>query len=231
MPVQHKVFRRFTLHEYIGWLETFVGQVGFTEVHVHGTWKPTIADYRAASDKERIIQSMWRFHVGTRKFNDIAQHATIDPDGYIWEGRSLLQPPASATGHNDADMDGRHPFMFEMIGNFDIGAEKLAPPQLDAAVGLTRAILDLWRLPPAAIKFHREMQSGKTCPGSAINKPWFVGLVTSSGGKGNLGAQDADKIIKTWLQPAWAAARTKAEKDEIHRLANELRRASGQRIS
>lgn len=230
MPVQHKEFRRYTLHEYIAWLETFVGQVGFTGVHVHGTWKPTIADYRAASDKERLIQSMWRFHVGTRKFNDIAQHATIDPDGYIWEGRSLLLPPASATGFNDVDQDGRHPFMFEMIGNFDIGAEQLKTPQLDSAVGLTKAILDRWRLPAAAIKFHREMQPSKTCPGSAIDKSWFVGLVTSNE-KDKLSERDANRIITTWLQPAWGTAKTKEEKDEIHRLANELRKASGQRIS
>ncbi|MBW7474368.1 peptidoglycan recognition protein family protein [Paenibacillus oenotherae] len=230
MPVQHKMFRRYTLQEYIALLETFVGKVVFTQVHVHGTWKPTIADYRAAADKERLIQSMWRFHVGTRKFNDIAQHATIDPDGYIWEGRSLLQPPASSTGFNDADQDGRHPFMFEMIGNFDIGAETLKSPQLDTAVGLTRAILERWKLPAAAIKFHREMQPDKTCPGSAIDKSWFVGLVTKKEQPG-LRPEDADRIIRTWLQPAWNAAGSRNEKDEIHRLANELRKASGQRIS
>jgi lysozyme len=39
---------------------------------------------------------------------------------------------------------------------------------------------------------------------------------------------DANKIIDTWLKPAWAAAKNAAEKTEIGRLADQLRVASGQ---
>ncbi|WP_199623660.1 stalk domain-containing protein [Paenibacillus alkalitolerans] len=173
-------FKRYTLPDYIEQvLRPNTGKVYFSKIHVHGTWRPTIADYRKEMNKERIIQIMWRAHL-LRGFTDIAQHASIDPEGYIWDGRSLLVPPASAYGNNDPDNDGVHPFMFEMIGNFDYGNEKLEGPQLSTSVGLTRAVMYLWGRVTGDIRFHREMQPGKTCPGSAITKEWFLDQVADA---------------------------------------------------
>lgn len=227
MSVERKDFRRFTYTEYVEYLKPYVSLVNFSQVHVHGTWKPTIADYRKATEKIKLIQSMWRFHAITNQWGDIAQHATIDPDGFIWEGRSLLTAPASAVGYNDSDKDGIHPFMFEMIGNFDSGAEILEGAQLATAVKLTNAIATMWKLPESEIKFHRELNPAKTCPGSAVNKSSFLQLVREWRSV-DMSPADANKIISNWLSPAWFAAGTKAEKDEIHRLANELRKVSGQ---
>lgn len=227
MAAERKNFRRFTYAEYVDYLKPFVSKVKFSQVHVHGTWKPTIADYRKAAEKIKIIQAMWRFHTVTNNWGDIAQHATIDPDGFIWEGRSLLEAPASASGYNDADLDGVHPFMFEMIGNFDVGAEKLEGAQLATAVKLTNAIISLWKLPESQIKFHRELNPAKTCPGSSVSKASFLALVRDWR-SADMSPADANTIISKWLSPAWFAAATKAEKDEIHRLAEELRKASGQ---
>jgi hypothetical protein len=167
-----RTFRRYTLDEFIAYLRTYIGRVKFPEIHVHGTWKPTIADFRKRPG-DYYMQAMYRSHLA-RGFVDIAQHATIDPDGYIWDGRPLTQAPASATGFNDSDNDGIHPFMFEMIGNFDAGCERLEGAQLRTAVGLTRALADLFG---SRIVFHREMTSLKTCPGSGINKAEFVAAV------------------------------------------------------
>ncbi|WP_372663747.1 peptidoglycan recognition family protein [Cohnella sp.] len=250
---KHAAFHRYTLPEFLAVLDNYVNKVRFNGIHVHGTWKPTIADYRKASNKESLIQAMWRFHTATRKFSDIAQHATIDPNGYIWEGRSLLNPPASAYNHNDSDRDGVHPFMFEMIGNFDAGAEVLKGAQLHTTLGLCRGIMERWSLSTSNIHFHREMQSGKSCPGSGIDKAKFITQVTSYAPavleasatsspspieavkppspseptKSALTTKDANAIIKLYLQPAWAAAQSKEEKDEIHRIANEIRQAAG----
>lgn len=226
MATTVRTFKRYTVDEYIAYLQTFVGRVKFTHVHVHGTWKPTIADFRKRPG-DYYMQAMYRAHLA-RGFSDIAQHATIDPDGYIWEGRSLLSAPASATGYNDGDDDRVHPFMFEMIGNFDIDAEKLEGAQLEAAVKLTRAITKLWGLATNLIVFHREINTtGKTCPGSGIVKADFVALVTKEEPK--VKAEDANAIITKYLQPAYYAAKTKAERDEAHRLAEALRVASGQK--
>jgi hypothetical protein len=56
------------------------------------------------------------------------------------------------------------------------------------------------------------------------NEGWW----NTNGGPGaSLTAADADPIVRI-LQEAWAAAQTQADRDEIHRLANVLRGASGQ---
>ena len=172
---------RYSLKEFLTYLATFVGKVEFTHVHCHATWRPTIADYRRAADKMSLIENMWRYHTVQCGWSDIAQHITIDPDGFIWLGRSLLRAPASSTGFNDSDDDRIHPFMFEMIGDFDVNKEKLDGPQLATAVEVTAAVIKLWKHTTDQVIFHREISDkGKTCPGSSISKPWFIGLVNAT---------------------------------------------------
>ncbi|MDR6549979.1 N-acetylmuramoyl-L-alanine amidase [Paenibacillus qinlingensis] len=43
-----------------------------------------------------------------------------------------------------------------------------------------------------------------------------------------LSSEDANKIIETFLSPMWFFVTSQEDKDEIHRLANALRLASGQ---
>lgn len=168
-----KTFKRYTLQDFIHYiLKPMVGKVRFPELHIHGTWKPTKADYRKRPG-EHYMQAMYRAH-RARGFTDIAQHATIDPDGFIWDGRPLVMPPASATGENDSDADGAHPFMFEMIGNFDAGQERLEGAQLASSVGLSKAVIELFEAVP---HFHREYTDKKTCPGSGISKEWLLNQI------------------------------------------------------
>lgn len=222
-----RTFRRYCLDEYIQAVlkPAIANGTVFTAVHVHATWKPTKADYYKARDKEQIIQAMWRFHTSVQKWNDIAQHATIDPDGNIWDGRPLNIPPASATGYNDPSSDNRHPFMFEMVGNFDTGCEKLEGAQLQTAAGLTRAVMELMKGSAEMIRFHNEMTNQKTCPGSGVDKSWFLAQVMAAQASG-LSQADAQRIIG-FLQAYWKNAVTKQLRDEIHRLANEVRKAAG----
>lgn len=177
-------FKRYTLDEYVNYLKTFTGKVRFSEIHVHHTYKPTIADYRSRTDKETLIRAMWHYHTRTRGWQDIAQHATVDPDGYIWDGRPLTKAPASATGYNDSDDDNIHPFMFEMIGNFDIGQDRLEGLQRQAALGLAAAVVDLWDLSLNSIRFHREMAPYKSCPGTGVDKAAFVSQVNLKNKRG-----------------------------------------------
>ena len=173
-------FKRYTLNEFAAYLRTFPDKVRFSEVHVHHTYEPTIADYRRQANKENLIRAMWRYHTKTRGWQDIAQHATVDPDGYIWGGRSLSDPPASATGYNDSDADRVHPFMFEMIGNFDNGQEKLEGAQLQTVLGLVAAVIDIWGLALKHIRFHREMTPSKSCPGTSLVKEDFIAQVNQA---------------------------------------------------
>lgn len=220
-----RTFRRYTLQEFIEQvLKPVIATVRFPELHIHATWRPTIADFRKYPG-EHYIQAMYRAHLA-RGFVDIAQHATVDPDGFIWDGRPLTMYPASATGHNDSDSDGAHPFMFEMIGNFDTGQERLEGAQLTSSVGLSKAVIALFGAVP---HFHREFTDQKTCPGSGISKDGFLSLLKED--EYMLKPEDANKIIAL-LGAVWQLTDTPSStnegQNEVGRLANELRKASGQ---
>jgi len=120
--------------------------------------------------------------------------------------------------------------MFEMIGNFDKGEEKLEGAQLQTALGLTHALVTLFG---SRIVFHREMTNAKTCPGTGIDKAAFQKAVASYKEElkepvvQGLSAEDANKIIP-FLSAAYMATTDKEARAEFNRLANELRKASGQ---
>lgn len=168
-----KLFR--TAEEFINWVKPILTAT-ITEVHVHHTWEPSHDDWRARPDYLYWQNSMRSYHL-SKGWSDIAQHVTIFPDGSIVTGRDINTPPASSTGYNDSDADGQHPFMFEMLGNFDTGHDKLEGKQLESAVKLTRYFSGG---DEKKIRFHREMNPAKTCPGSGVDKAWFIGLVKST---------------------------------------------------
>lgn len=133
-------------------------------VHMHHTWRPTKQEFRGLAS----LQSIWRFHTETNGWSDIAQHVTIDPDGIIWTGRSWRQAPASCSGHNGTSRVG--PFMLEVVGNFDKGRETLVAPQLDSVVGVIAAMQRANDLSPDSLRFHRDLGSPKSCPGSSLDR-------------------------------------------------------------
>lgn len=165
-----KPFHELTLDQFADLLSQFAFTRKVESVHVHHTWRPNHANF-AAGPPLRSIEGMFNFHTQTNGWSDIAQHVTIDPRGIIWTGRSWNRPPASSTGFNGTTVAG--PFMFEMIGDFDTGKDPFSNPQKAAAIGVVAHLLERFRLPASAIKFHHEMTT-KTCPGSGIDKAAFV---------------------------------------------------------
>lgn len=141
------------------------------EVHVHHTYEPSHNDFNGSNHRQ-LQDNMKHYHVNKRGFSDIAQHITIFPDGKIVTGRNVNTAPASASGYNDADSDGQHPFMFEMLGNFDKGHDNLTGSQLQSVIDVTRYYYGKC----AKIRFHREM-ANKSCPGTGVGKTWFVNLI------------------------------------------------------
>src|SRR5699024_9625607 len=112
----------------------------------------------------RLHQNMRKYHVGTNGWSDIAQHVTVGKDGRVVTGRPITKAPASATGHNGSS--SWHPFMFETVGNFDVGHDKLAGKQLESVL----AILHFFNVEKGKpIHLHNEFSS-KTCPGTSISK-------------------------------------------------------------
>ncbi|HEX2190699.1 MAG TPA: peptidoglycan recognition family protein, partial [Longimicrobiaceae bacterium] len=155
-------FHRLTLAEFADLLDRFPFTRTVNAVHMHHTWRPNHADFRGHDS----IVSMWRHHTQVNGWSDIAQHVTIDPEGFIWTGRSWNRAPASAAGQNGNSRFG--PFMFEMIGDFDRGRDPFRDPQRATALAVVALVQEKFGLRPETLRFHREMSS-KTCPGSAID--------------------------------------------------------------
>jgi hypothetical protein len=155
-------FKRLSLDQFSELLEKFPFKRQVNAVHMHHTWRPSRADFKGHD----TIVSMWRFHTQTQGWRDIAQHITIDPQGFIWLGRNWNLPPASAAGHNGNEKFG--PFMFEMIGNFDTGHDPFDGAQRDAALQVVALVQSRFDLESNTLKFHNAM-SPKSCPGSSLD--------------------------------------------------------------
>lgn len=120
-------------------------------IHLHHTRMPSKGDFRGAVS----LEAMRRYHTEHVGLVDIAQHLTVDPFGGIWTGRAFEMPPASASGQNGSRRKG--PFMIEIIGNFDVGKDRLENPQQDALLAVIRALLDWFDLHQKAVLFPRDM--------------------------------------------------------------------------
>lgn len=140
-------------------------------VHVHHTWRPRRHDFRGLA----TIEAMRRFHMEQNGWRDIAQHLTIDPQGGLWTGRNWNLAPASAVGHNGTPSEG--PFMIEMVGDFDTGQDPFDGPQRQAAIETVAHLMRAFDLADADLKFHNQMTTQKSCPGTAITRADFLQAV------------------------------------------------------
>ena len=155
-------FKRLSLDQFTQLLVKFPFKRQINAVHMHHTWRPGRADFKGHD----TIVSMWRFHTQTMGWRDIAQHVTIDPEGFVWLGRNWNLPPASAAGHNGNEKFG--PFMFEMIGNFDMGHDPFDGEQRETALQVIARVQSRFDLATNTLMFHNAM-SPKSCPGSSLN--------------------------------------------------------------
>jgi len=170
--------RRLTVEQFAMLIPAFVSETSnrrLVEVHLHHTWRPRHAEFRGRT----TVEAMRRYHVETAGFSDIAQHLTIDPTGGLWTGRSWNAPPASSAGRNGTLVQG--PFMIEIVGDFDHGQDPFDGVQKRAVIECV-AIL-LLAAPDAQVKFHRELGSPKSCPGTSIEKAPFVELIGRRGSR------------------------------------------------
>ncbi len=161
-------FRQLTSRQFESEVETFSWKRRVWRIDMHHTWFPAHSDYDGAA----CIEGMARYHVEERHFDDIAQHVSIAPDGTIWTGRDWNSDPASVGfGMN------RGVFMFEAIGNFDTGFDRLEGAQLASVTAVIETVQRHFQLPIQALLFHREVpQTEKTCPGSSVDKAYIMRL-------------------------------------------------------
>lgn len=160
-------FQRLSVDQFAVVLRAFDFRRRITGVHLHHTWRPSHAQWRGHDS----MVAMWRFHTQDRGFSDIAQHLTIDPEGQVWTGRNWNAAPASAVGHNGTSVAG--PFMFETVGDFDLGHDQLRGAQRQAVLEVITLVQRRFGLAPETLMFHNQV-ADKSCPGTGIPYPAFL---------------------------------------------------------
>jgi hypothetical protein len=139
-----------------------------TQIHIHNTFKPNHDDF-TGNNHLKLQSNMRDYHVNANKWRDIGQHFTLFPDGRFVTGRSLDIDPASILGWNEGAI------CLEMLGDFS-GRDPFQGIQAESAFRIVAAIVKCFGLPWNAVKFHRDNpdSGNKTCPGTSIDKDWFI---------------------------------------------------------
>lgn len=163
-------FRQVNRAQFAQILQQFQFTRRITAVHFHHTASPRHSDFNGHAS----VVSMFRHHTQNRGFRDIAQHITIAPDGSIFLGRNWNLPPASSETRNGTRLVG--PFMFETVGNFNVGEDPFTDPQRKTVITVIALVQKRFGLPPTALNFHREFKP-TDCPGSSMRKEVIIGEV------------------------------------------------------
>ena len=164
-------FRQVNRAQFAQLLEQFQFTRRVNAVHFHHTSSPDHGQFRG----HESVVGMFRHHTENRGFRDIAQHITIAPDGTIFLGRNWNLPPASSVGANGTRRVG--PFMFETVGNFNVGEDPFTDPQRKTVITVIALVQKRFSLPPSALNFHREF-ADTDCPGTSMRKGVIVEAVT-----------------------------------------------------
>lgn len=151
---------KFTIEQLIEILDKYDHKF----LHIHHTYIPSHKDFNG-NNHQRLQDNMRKYHIEKLKWSDIGQHVTLFSDGIFLSGREFGRNPASITGYND------DAFAVEMLGNFNIGNDKLEGNQLAVIVGLVRYFIEKYG--EDSIVFHRE-HSNKTCPGTSLDKEKLI---------------------------------------------------------
>ncbi|WP_068554343.1 S-layer homology domain-containing protein [Thermotalea metallivorans] len=183
-------FEIVTIEELLKRLEKY----SYRQLHIHHTWKPDHSNFNGKNHIQ-LQEGMYIYHTKTNKWQDIAQHVTLMPDGTFVTGRNFSKDPVSIQGWNTGA------FAVEMLGNFDIGCDKLEGKQKESLIKLARYFAE--RFGPESIKFHNEGPGvKKTCPGSLLDKKEFMKEVLAMG-----------KVFKDVEDGRWSAKYIEAAKN------------------
>jgi hypothetical protein len=212
-------FRQIARTEFAPLVERFEFSRQINAVHMHHTFRPDHSDYDP-NDGHRSIVGMFLFHTQTKGWRDIAQHISIAPDGSIWLGRNWNLAPASAAGHNGNAARG--PFMFEIIGNFDRGRDRLEGEQRRTVVEVIATIQRRFGLPPESLRFHNTM-SPKSCPGTAVDFEEILAEVRAFAGTRGATAPAARAAQRSPF-PADATEGSQAVEEALRSLSRDIPR-------
>jgi len=166
-------FQDLDVDEFCRLLARFPFDRTITAVHLHHTGRIR----RAAWHGYETLRAMWYTHTLQQGWSDLAQHLTIDPNGTLWTGRDWNRPPCSCPYQNgDAQ---RGPFMLTLIGDFNSEHDRLDTDsaQYGRTVEVITRVQRAFNLGPDTLRFHRDLDRTKKCPGETIDLAALIAAV------------------------------------------------------
>lgn len=133
----------------------------WTKITVHHSAEANAPalDGTAASSAE-ALRRIQRHMMNGLDYGDIGYHLVIDPQGRVFEGRSLAWQGAHASGRNNVENIG-----VCVLGNFE---HSTPTPQALAALELTLdSLRATHRIPRSGVVAHRDLKN-TLCPGRAL---------------------------------------------------------------
>lgn len=115
----------------------------------------TLREGRTTNEYLRDLQKWSR---SSKQWLDIPYHYIIDSDGLIYEGRNIQY-----AGDTNTEYDPAGHALIEVMGNFEEAEPSRV--QLEAIVALMTRLAARHRVPPEAIRGHRDYAAGTVCPG------------------------------------------------------------------
>jgi len=137
-----------------------MGQINRITVHHDALESGSI---RTQSDAIRRVNTIRNGHISRKPepFADIGYHFVIDPQGRIWEARSLYYQGAHVKGQNENNVG------IVVMGNFDYQRPNAAAiKSLDAFVA---QLMHKYNIPVSRVKTHQEMAATE-CPGRNLQR-------------------------------------------------------------
>lgn len=124
-------------------------------------WNGPAVPKSALTDPRNFLEGVRRFHVGTRKWSDIAYNLAVDQNGDVWQLRGLgFQSAANGT----AELNDEYLAIFCIIGEGQV-------PSAAMVAGVRKAVRRFRRRYPLAraIVGHGDIRPGGTeCPGPQL---------------------------------------------------------------
>lgn len=206
------VFKEYKIDELIEVLDKYK----FKQLHIHHTWRPDHSNFKG-NNHQAMQESMKKYHVKTNKWSDIGQHLSLFPDGVWLAGRPFDIVPASIKGWNTGAL------AVEMIGDFDMGKDKLEARQLNEILQLISYFIDKYG--KSSIKFHREGPGvTKTCPGTSLDKSIMIKQAKKLGDNNMVTEERIREIMREelkrvdlpvsdWAKDIWKLAKDKGVTD------------------
>jgi hypothetical protein len=131
----------------------------------HVTIHHTADKNRVGARTDDVLSRIQSFHVGSKKWGDVAYHYFIDPAGAIYEGRDPGYAADTAT-----EYDPRGHVTVCVLGNFEV--ETPTPAATASLARVVAALLEKHGLGVDDVRTHKQV-AATACPGKTLQAWWM----------------------------------------------------------